>query len=378
MLVVTAVLIVFALSHCRTGAETGDHVFVDFSMAEKAIDWLEFIGSGADDSAVKEHFMHDVAPTLGCKSIIRHWRRFMKWNNHEFYRFIMEAIGRIETNDPTTDENGNLTPFGRRQLFWQEALGDPARIRRDLQALGSVGLVDTALALAKRYLPEEATIRSSFFVVLFGGSSAYAVGDANGFDLLQLPKRSDGSIDIDSVVRTFAHEMHHSGISCCQKQHMSGVGGRDRLGLVARLVNEGMPIYYINQTKERLHVLENSPNPTQQADVRDWKRYLARLPDLYAEAERDIRSNLDGNLTDEGIMGTWMAGSQGPAYVLGSEIISIIHSQLGLSAALEVARDYRRVLSVYNRAAQKANQAGFGCYVFDEELANRVANFTGR
>lgn len=375
-LVLVVALIALACSQYRTTTH-GDSVDVDFSMVEKGVVWLELIKGGADERTIKDFFMREVASTPGCKSIIRHWRRFMKWDDEEFYRFIMEALGRVACNDPIRDAEGNLTSFGRRRAFWQAALDEPNRIRRDLEELRAVGIVDTALALTKSYLSAEAVIRNKFSVVLFGGSSAYAVGNVNGFDLLQMPKQEDGSIDIGSVIRTFAHEMHHTGIRYCQKRHMAGVRHKDRLGLVARLVNEGIPIYYINQTKHRLPILEKSVNLTQQADARDWKRHLSRLSEIYAEAERDIRNNLDGKISDEQIMATWMTGSQGQAYVLGSDMISIIDSQLGRGAVLEVASDYRQLLVVYNRAARLAGQAGLSCYVFDDELANLVAAFTG-
>ncbi len=77
-------------------------------------------------------------------------------------------------------------------------------------------------------------------------------------------------------------------------------------------------------------------------------------------------------------MGTWMAGTQGPAYVLGSDMFSTIDSHLGREAAFEVARDYRQLLVIYNRAAKIGNQAGGSYYIFDEVLASRVSNFTGR
>jgi len=118
--------------------------------------------------------------------------------------------------------------------------------------------------------------------------------------------------------------MHHTGVRFCHKRYMSGIRHKERLGLVARLADEGMPICYINQTRERLPMLEKSLNPAQPADVQDWKRHLARLPEIYTQAERDIRLNLDGKIGDEGVMARWMMGSQGQAYVLGSDLVSVI------------------------------------------------------
>ena len=373
------VLIVLGSSQCRYDSQIGDRVSVDLSMPEKTVGWLEVIRRGADDSEIKDYFMREVAPTPGCKSIIRHWRRFMKWDNSEFYRFIMEALDRIPTDRAVRDESGNLTIFGRRRAFWQSVLNDPERIPTDLARLKAASLIGASLALAKEYLPEEAVVRSNLFIVVSGASNAYAVGDANGFDLLQLPRRSDDMIDVDDVVRTFAHEMHHTGISYCQRKHMPG-GARieSRVNLIGRLTNEGMPIHYIDQFRKRLHALGKSRNPTQRAVARDWERHLARLPEIYAEAERDIRLNLDGKITDKEIMETWMTGTQGPAYVLGSDMFSTIDSHLGREAAFTVARDYRQLLVIYNRAAKIGNLAGGSYYIFDEVLASRVSNFTGR
>ncbi len=85
---------------------------------------------------------------------------------------------------------------------------------------------------------------------------------------------------------------------------MSGVRKRGRLGLVGRLANEGMPIHYINQVRERLPELAASPNAALRADAREWSLHLSRLEELFAEAERDIRLSLDGEIGDEEIVKT--------------------------------------------------------------------------
>lgn len=377
-LLVLIFLLFVLTATCKQSNESGDRVSVDLSMVTKAIDWLDLIRGGADESDVKHFFMDEVAPTPGCESIIHHWKRFMKWDNDKFYNFIMQALGKAPTDKEPRDEAGNLTSFGRRQIYWNAALNDPQRLRKDLDELVEANLADTALALAKSYLPEDSRVRCKFYIVLFGGSSAYAVSGENGFDLLQLTKRSSGSVDVASVIRTFAHEMHHLGIIHCQKEKMSAVRDTERLGLVARLTNEGMPIYYINQTRNRLDEYHSSTSLTQQADARDWEEHLARLPELYSIAEEHIKMNLEGELRDEDIMKNWMSGwSQGPVYTLGSDMFSVIDSVLGLKAALQVAEDYRQLLTVYNRAARKANENGASHYVFSEKLAQALVTYTG-
>ena len=46
---------------------------IDYQMAERTLDWLDFIKTGADTAAVKDYFMKQVAPTGVCQAIIHHW-----------------------------------------------------------------------------------------------------------------------------------------------------------------------------------------------------------------------------------------------------------------------------------------------------------------
>ena len=91
-----------------------DIVTIDFGMVERGIEWLEFINAGKDDVAVKDFFMTKVAPTKGCQAIIHHWARFMKWDEEEFYKFIITAMDRMPTKKKIKKEDGTVTMFGRR------------------------------------------------------------------------------------------------------------------------------------------------------------------------------------------------------------------------------------------------------------------------
>ena len=56
----------------------------------------------------------------------------------------------------------------------------------------------------------------------------------------------------------------------------------------------------------------------------------------------------------------------------------MIEDQLGLDQALPLARDYRQLLLTYNRAAEKSRLAGRSRFVFDNELAEKIAAYGGR
>lgn len=275
-----------------------DNVIVDYTMAEKAIEWLEFINTGADNKSIRKYFMKNVATTKGCKSIINHWRRFMKWNNDEFFIFILD---KIPIDEPLKNEDGSLTGLGKRRGLWLSALDNPQKLKEDIENLKRANLIDTSLTLAKKYLPEISKVENNFYIVLFGGSSAYAVKNENGFDLLQLPKLQDGTIDVEEVIATFAHEMHHTGFNYCTKKYMKHVKEGKNIQLLAILAAEGMPTYIINRTRDNLKKYKLSKDQLLQEIVNDWQTHLDRLPQLYIEAENDISLNLTWKIGQEEI-----------------------------------------------------------------------------
>lgn len=355
----------------------GETVTVDYRMAEKAIEWLEYIKSEPGLEKIKQYFMKEVAFTEGCQSIIRHWKRFREWDEEIFFNFIMEALGRMPTDKAIKNEDGSPTSFGMRQRLWLYALDNTAKLREDLSKLKEAGVRDAALEMAKKYLPDEADISNRFYVVLFGASSAFSVGDENGYDLLQLPKTPDGEIYVDNIIQTFAHEMHHSGFNNCTSRYMAEVKNKERIMLAGILAGEGMPTHFINRVRENLGLMKSSTSEMHRMLASQWEENLSRLSELYREAEKDIQLNIRGEIGQKEIFEKWMSGLQGPAYVLGSDMFSVIEKYLGLEEAKDVAKDYRRFLSIYNRAAEKANEEGKDLFIFNRDLAEQLEKFAG-
>lgn len=302
----------------------------------------------------------------------------MNWNENEFFKLIMTALDRMPADKPFLNDDGSVTFLGRARALWSYALANTGQLNEDMRILEKINLKDSCLTTARKYLPDDAVVSNDFFVVLFGGSSAFSVGRENGFDLLQLPKDAGGAIDVENVIGTFAHEMHHTGFNYCVEQHMADVEGMENLILAGILAAEGMPTYFINKTKENLEKIRQSRDALQEDVAHDWEDHLTRLPTLFVEAEKDIGLNLSSAMGQKEIMEKWMGGrAQGPAYVLGAEMFSVIDTHLGIEAAKPVACDCRRLLSIYNRAAKTANSEGGNLFVFNERLVEKVTNYTG-
>jgi len=381
---VAIVAMLIAWGGPATGAEpteaparsrSADSVTVGYDMAEAGLEWLELVAAGADRPALREAFFRDVAPTAGCQAIIRHWERFREWDEELFYEFVLRALELETTDAPLVDDNGQETRLGHARRLWRAAVADIGRIRRNLDALRSAEIRDVALARARRFLPDEADVSNRFHVVLFGASGAFSVGEDNGFDLLQIRRLPNGEIDLEWLIEVFAHEMHHSGFASATGQHMGAAAEDDHIVLPGVLVAEGMATYFTSPPFPHLDAWRASDDPTERGLAADWDRHLGQMPSLYAMAEEDIEVGLDGGLTTDDLMNRWLGGLQGPAYGLGADMMRLIDSELGTEAAVGLVRDYRRLLTTYNRAAAAAREAGRQAYLFDGVLAERLASF---
>ena len=356
-------------------ARSVDSVTVHYDMADAGLTWLELVSAGADDEALREAFFQDVAPTAGCQAILRHWERFREWDEELFFEFMLEALDRKATDGPLVDEHGQETRLGHARRLWLSAVEDQDRLRKDLEALRSIDVRQVALDRARRFLPTEADVSNRFHVVLFGASGAFSVGEDNGFDLLQLKRLPNGEIDVEWVIDLFAHEMHHSGLASAMEQSMGEAADDDRIVLPGVLVAEGMATYFTTPPFPELEAWRVSDDPTDRGLAADWDRHLANMPLIYAQAEADIELGLNGGLTTDDLMTRWLGGFQGPAYGLGVDMIRIIDTELGTDAAVSLARDSRRLLTTFNRAAISAREAGREAYLFEAALAERLQAF---
>ena len=373
--VLTTGILLLLLAGCCRNCRTENVVIIDFETAELMIDWLDLAASGTPDADLRNLFIDTIAPSLGCQAIIRHWARFREWDEEIFYDFIREATGMKPTDQPLVDEEGVLTSFGKRRELWSAALADPDRLRKNLQALKEADPRTAAIRLARRYLSRDADITCEFYIVLFGGSSAFSVGDVNGYDLLQMPLTTDGDLNISDIFRTFAHELHHTGFS-----NAAGIGMKDlidssRIMLVGLLAAEGTATWLISRPLDHLEEYRTAPDENTRGIARDWDRLLPQLPDLYRRAEADIRRNLAGELSQDELVAYWLNGYQGPAYILGADMIATIEEHLGLRVLRTIPDDYRLLLEIYNRAALKARNRGETAYLFDESLVDSIRDY---
>ena len=104
-----AALVILSTPTLAGATASKDDVRFDYSMAEAGVDWLKLVKTGATNEATKAFFMKKVAPTPGCQAIIAHWARFHDdWNNEAFFAFVMEALGKMPSDQPVRKKDGGL------------------------------------------------------------------------------------------------------------------------------------------------------------------------------------------------------------------------------------------------------------------------------
>ena len=212
---------------------------------------------------------------------------------------------------------------------------------------------------------------------MFGGSNAFSVGDANGYDLLQMPVNNDGKLYLEEIEAIFAHEIHHTGFHSISNRRLKKVK-TEYLSLLGILAAEGMPTWFINRTESKISEYRKSKNLLYRSVASDWEEHTEYLSELYRQAENDIQMSLAGKTEWSSLFEKWMSGVKGPAYILGSDMFKTIEEEISVESAIMVMQDYRQFLKIYNQAAAIANEKGADKFIFDENLAYDVSEFTGK
>jgi hypothetical protein len=74
------------------------------------IEWLQMMKAGIDSEVLEKTFFTDVVSTDGYKAVLRHWSRFIEWNEEILYDWIMVRLGKKRSNKPVIkrDENNRF------------------------------------------------------------------------------------------------------------------------------------------------------------------------------------------------------------------------------------------------------------------------------
>lgn len=310
--------------HTLPSAAHGTDVVLDASEAEALLAILDTKASG---TAVADA---DWARLWGSEPYVRLKRREASMNraftDEEFREFVLS----------------------------DELAGRAAALRTTLADWREVDL-SSALARARAYLPEDATIRATIYPVIKPRTNSFVFEiDSDPAIFLHL----DPEISAAKLENTLAHELHHIGF-----------GGNCPTPAAEREI-EALPAE-VSWAVQRLGAFGEGfamlaaaggpsvhPHAVSDADERArWDRDMAAFDRDFRRVQEFLEGSLDGSLVGEERDAAFRSfyGEQGPWYTVGWKMAVTIEQQLGRDALLGAFCDTRELLPAYNRAARQAN-----------------------
>lgn len=318
--------------------------------AEGARRMLGLLARLAAGEEVPEADVQAVLETPAYRLFFAHHNRFA---NRSLAPAEFAAMLRAIPRGELSTENPQL------QRMWARFREAPARLH-ELQALYNEvvarDVVPEAAALARRWLPGDAALDTTVFILLDGMSGGFVYQGQVAFDLLQMQGAG-------WFLKVLAHELHHIGIEGLwlgqlDAPHLSP-GQRMALEFVGLLLGEGSATCLI------------SGAPEEPEGVAQWQGHMAQIDNLFARVEGLLRRAWAGEIDAaafEAEVPSFLQGYMGEAYAVGYVMIERIRRALGDEAILACLREPRRALALYNRAALLLP----GAYRFDAGLAGEM------
>ncbi len=265
--------------------------------------------------------------------------------------------------------------------YWRPAYDNLPDYRRRLERLEAARLpvlVERGVRYAQGWLPPGWTIPDFAMIVLpQGGSPAFAIDGAQGYDFLQIPSTPSGELDVDWLVGTIAHESNHLGM---RGHPLTVIAASDSVAfaVVSLCVAEGVATEFVSGAPAGLapavpglpfHTLTPSLVAAWQARVREEPQIVDHMAGLL---DRAVRGALSQDQLEADMRDYWLEGAIGRAYVLGSEMFGAIYLGLGRKAVFAAIEDPRRLFQLYDQALDKRSDLLGRCVRMPERAVEQA------
>lgn len=330
-------------------------VDVDLSTCRSVYALLSAMHAGAPRDSVKAA-LDQLIEAPAYQTMFRHYNR--SWRPHHLPPGVFERMI-LSLEFPAEFRVGENQRADSMQVRWRAAYADLPRYRRQLERLEDAHLrelIDRGVRYAQGWLPPGWTIPDFPLIVLpQGGSPAFAIDGAQGYDFFQIPLTAAGDLDVDWLVGTIAHESNHLGM----RGHMvelANPADSIAFGVVSMCVAEGLANEFISGPPAgRAPAVPGVPfhifSPSLAAA---WLARVEEEPAIFAHMERLLdraaRDSLSQDQLDAELREYWFEGAIGRGYVFGSEMLGAIHFAFGRDSVFAAIEDPRRMFPLYNRA----------------------------
>jgi hypothetical protein len=330
-------------------------VDVDLSACRSIYALLEEMRGGAPHDTVKTA-LDRILLSPAYQVMFRHYNR--SWRPHHLPPDVFERMI-LSLEFPAEYRVGENQRADSMLTRWRAAYADLPRYRRQLERLEGAHLpelIDRGVRYAQGWLPPGWTIPDFPLIVLpQGGSPAFAIDGAQGYDFFQIPATTNGDLDVDWLVGTIAHESNHLGMRG-RELTLGSSADTVAFAVVSMCVAEGLANEFISGPPAgRVPAVHGVPfrifTPALQAA---WMARVEEEPAMFAHMaqllDRAVRDSLSQEQLDAEMREYWFEGMIGRAYVFGSEMLGAIHFAFGRDSVFAAVEDPRRMFQLYNRA----------------------------
>jgi hypothetical protein len=245
---------------------------------------------------------------------------------------------------------------------WREFYKDLLLYERNLLQLKTADLeklINVGVGYAQSWLPPEWVIPDfSFYVLPCGGTTAFALAEAQGYDFFQLLRDSSGNITWEVLIAAISHESHHLGIRDSLPASMTSSDSL-ALSFISLFVDEGTATKFVdNAPGGCVPAVAESRGHTFEGELGTlWKNYTSEEPDIFNRVIAVFEKLYSGGMTAEDLNTEartyWLSGLKGRAYFLGSELFGAVYHAFGKDGSFAAMRDPRKLFGLYNEAIEK-------------------------
>lgn len=240
-----------------------------------------------------------------------------------------------------------------RQSF-ESALQQLPQLQRNLEQLSKGYWSDNALKRAAEWLPEDARIDATIYIVLDGNSNGYMDNNRIAFDLLQyngIPASLEGPA---------AHELHHIGYqSLCDPEILNGTTPESiAVRLASMLLAEGCATAFVS----------GLPGP-QDPDYAAWQDQVTRLPEYFALTRDYLASIAAGGISEsqfvEDVPRIYLREGQSIACVMGVAMVQTVWKAFSKGGVFHSLRNTAMFFEIYRHAVEQLRAEGISEGIYD-------------
>lgn len=324
-------------------------VVVDLSAVEMIYDLFQNMKEGKSLTTISNE-LDSILDSRPYQTMFQHYNRSWRPNHlpkDVFKRMILSLQFPDQYTPGENRRSGQMLPK------WKTYYNNLSMFEDKLEHIKGMNLnriINESIKRAENWLPPEMKIENYyFFIHPNGGSLAFVIFQAQGYDFFQFETNEEKLSDI------VAHESHHIGLNIPEPEFKKET---DSLAFefLTIFVGEGTATKFIDNAPGGYTPQVNNKKSSN-IPLSTWRKYTLSEEKIFQRMIDTFNKLHSGEMSkdelDLEIENYWVKGIKGRNYFIGSEIFGAIYHALGKDGVFTAIRDPRKMFELYNKAIEK-------------------------